>query len=158
MFLRWFLDIPDQTTTIARRGFKCSDSEVRYLFEEIGRTFVAGYRVAITTRAHAGVAELLNRHPPHLKGFAYEGAAMGFALLDGLIPSRSSRVTAFIYGPGAPHIYMGHIGAGWALARLPFGHRRVLRQLEPLLHPLAFDGFGFYQGYFGDPADFYRQV
>ena len=44
-------------------------------------------------------------------------------------------------------MYMVHVGAGWALARLRRGPRATLR-LDPLLRWLALDGFGFHQGYF----------
>ncbi len=73
---------------------------------------------------------------------------MGLALLDALVPGRGRRFQAFVEGPGAAHVYMVHVGAGWALARL---HRRVersLARLDPLLGWLAVDGYGFHEGYF----------
>jgi hypothetical protein len=72
---------------------------------------------------------------------------MALALLDLLAPWRN-RLGGFIRGGGAAHVYMLHVGAGWALARL----RRPLREapagMDPLLGWLAADGYGFHEGYF----------
>jgi hypothetical protein len=64
---------------------------------------------------------------------------------------RKSRFDCFLAGPGSSHAYMMHVGAGWAMARLPRSRGRVARALErmhPLLRWLALDGFGFHEGYF----------
>jgi hypothetical protein len=88
------------------------------------------------------------------RGFAYEGAAMAYALLDLLVPRRRRRLGALLDAGGSDHVYMIHVGAGWALARLrrrPFGRLR----LHPLLQWLAVDGFGFHEGFFR-PGRFVR--
>jgi hypothetical protein len=80
---------------------------------------------------------------------------MALALLDHLVPWRSSRLTAFLRGPGRAHVYIIHVGAGWAIARLPWLRRRVERSLasmDPLLRWLAIDGYGFHEGYFDWPS------
>jgi hypothetical protein len=85
--------------------------------------------------------------PAAERGFAYEGAAMAYALLDLLAPRRRRRLDALLEAAGSDHVYMIHVGAGWALARLrrrPFGRLR----LDPLLRWLAVDGFGFHEGFF----------
>jgi len=85
-----------------------------------------------------------------LCGFAFEGAAMGLTLLDGLLPG-SSRFKRFLAGPGADHPYMIHVGAGWACARLPWLRMRMeacTASMDPILRWLAIDGFGFHEGYF----------
>jgi hypothetical protein len=49
---------------------------------------------------------------------------------------------------------MAHVGAGWALARLPWVRRnveRACRDLDPLLRWLLLDGYGFHEGYFHWP-------
>jgi hypothetical protein len=46
---------------------------------------------------------------------------------------------------------MIHVGIGWRWARLPFGFRRVQKKLDPLLGWLAFDGWGFHEGFFHWP-------
>ena len=72
---------------------------------------------------------------------------MGVTLTHFFTPWRDG-VAAFIEGPGSPHIYMLHVGIGWALARLPVPLSFALRRLDPLLRWLAVDGYGFHQGYF----------
>lgn len=49
------------------------------------------------------------------------------------------------------HTYMLHVGAGWAVARVPWARRRFERALtsfDPLLRWLAVDGYGFHEGFF----------
>jgi hypothetical protein len=43
---------------------------------------------------------------------------------------------------------MLHVGAGWALARLPRRVESNLYRFDPLLRWLVLDGYGFHQGYF----------
>jgi hypothetical protein len=83
-----------------------------------------------------------------LRGFAFEGAAMGVALLDRSTPWRSNRLSKFLCGPGDAHAYMVHVGVGWLWARTPAGFRRKQKYLDPLLGWLAFDGWGFHEGFF----------
>jgi hypothetical protein len=76
---------------------------------------------------------------------------MGLALLDILTPWRRSRFTEFLQGAGDAHAYMVNVGAGWAWARLPVNFPRAARRLDPLLGWLAFDGWGFHEGFFHWP-------
>ena len=47
-----------------------------------------------------------------LRGFAFEGAAMGLALLDCFTPWRKDRWPTFTERLAEPHIYMMHVGLG----------------------------------------------
>lgn len=116
--------------------------------EEIGRTFLYGYHAALDNAAPHVLAQRLDRVALEFRGFAYEGAAMGLALLDRLLPWRAQRLQAFLAGPGDDHAYMIHVGVGWMWARLYRRIERPLAQLDPLLRWLAVDGYGFHQGYF----------
>ena len=82
------------------------------------------------------------------RGFAFEGAAMGLALLDFLTPWRRDRIASFLRGTGDAHTYMIHVGVGWVWARAPFGFRRRAKKIDPLLGWLVFDGWGFHEGFF----------
>lgn len=133
-----------------RRNFVKVAPAVQRRLEAIGRTFVTGYRAALATDdAQELAAGIECMTAPADRGFAYEGAGMGLALLDLLMPWTASRLQAFLAGPGAAHRYIVHVGAGWALARLPWGEG-YRRRLDPLLGWLAYDGWGFHRGYFGD--------
>ncbi|HEV2452094.1 MAG TPA: DUF1702 family protein, partial [Streptosporangiaceae bacterium] len=54
----------------------------------------------------------------------------------------------FLAGPAAPHIYMAHIGVGWAMARVPALRWRAIMPEDEVLRWLALDGYGFHQAYF----------
>jgi hypothetical protein len=146
---RLIFGISPEETTFARRGFQGAGG-LRDRFEEIGRTFVRGYHAALEASHRASVlAPQLDREPNEFRGFAYEGAAMGLALLDRVTPWNRTRWANFLAGPGEPHSYMLHVGLGWVFARVPFGFQRVFNSLEPLLRWLAIDGYGFHEGFFG---------
>jgi hypothetical protein len=140
------LGIEPEETGFDRRGFPL-ESGARRRLEEVGRTFVRGYRAALDDDDPDTLAAALTPVDAELSGFAYEGAAMGVALRDALAPWRTARLRALLAGPGRPHRFMVHVGAGWAMARL---RRRpgAIRSLDPLLRWLALDGYGFHQGYF----------
>jgi enediyne biosynthesis protein E3 len=140
---------PDvSATSLAVRGFHEKNAEARDLLETIGRSFLQGFGYAAECRAVDEAAANLERVPERFRGFAYEGAAMGFAVRDALPLGRSDQGWRFLAGPAKHHSYMLYIGAGWAMARVP---RRIWRKLElgnPLLRWLMLDGYGFHQAYF----------
>jgi len=149
-FIRRFLEINPSEVEFDRRGFTCSNAEVRGHLETIGRTFLRGYSAAMARDDQDSLASALDQIQLELRGFAYEGAAMALALLDGIM-FRGDRFQRFAKGPGRHHIYMLHVGAGWACARLPWTRRRIERafaKLDPVLRWLVIDGYGFHQGYF----------
>src|SRR5260370_26167355 len=110
----------------------------------MGCCFAAGYKAAIRAADPSGVVDDFPTPADELTGFVYEGAAMGFALLDLIAPWRSRRFASFIAGTAGPHIYMAYVGAGWALARTTPRLAWRLGSLDPLLRWLMFDGYGFH--------------
>ena len=124
---------------------------MRERLEQAGGTFLEGYHAAPRYHTPLTLAARLNSAAPELRGFAFEGAAMGLALLDTLTPWRANRVTRLLHGGGDAHACMIHVGVGWVWARFPFGFRRSRRRLDPLLSWLAFDGWGFHEGCFHWP-------
>ncbi|MDG3008358.1 DUF1702 family protein [Paludisphaera mucosa] len=150
-FRRSWLGIEAEEAGFVRRGFREAGIEAHQRLESVGRVFIAGYNAALEAPNVVGLGERLDGFAVETRGFAYEGAAMAAAILDGLTPWGASRFRALLHGPGAPHVYMLHVGFGCALARLPWGSGRLLRGLDPLLGWLAVDGYGFHQGYFHPP-------
>lgn len=140
--------ISPEEVTFARRGFRTGEDKVQQRLEQIGYTFLQGYHAALLDDEPETLARRLSEVELEFRGFAFEGAAMSLALLDLLTPWKRNRLRAFLDGPGAAHIYMVHLGAGWALARLRRRVERPLARLEPLLRWLAVDGYGFHEGYF----------
>jgi hypothetical protein len=157
------LHIDTAEASFARRRFHCKDSQTRQRLEQIGSTFLLGYDAAIEENDLSVLASQLNSIDQALRGFAFEGAAMGLTLLDSLTPwnalNRSNpwneaRLLKFISGPAARHVYMVNVGSGWAIARIPWLRWNLnnhLRRLDPLLCWLALDGYGFHEGYFNWP-------
>jgi hypothetical protein len=133
---------------MAVRGFHVKTLESRDLLETVGRSFLTGYGYAAQARTAAGAEQDLETVARQFRGFSYEGAAMGFAVREGLpIPARGL-VEELLRGRGADHVYMVYVGVGWAMARLPRFRWTTLHAPDPLLRWLVLDGYGFHQAYF----------
>lgn len=90
----------------------------------------------------------LDAYDKELASFAYEGAGVGLAALDSLVPTKK-RTLSFATGPGAPHIFGIYLGAGMGLARMRFNPEPFRRRLaDPLFGWVVLDGYGFHQGFF----------
>ena len=140
-----------EETTFARRGFEPADPHVQAHLEQVAGAFVRGYHAALAVTDPERLGGKLNEEGPLCRGFAYEGAGMGLALLDGMAPFSRSRWEAFVAGPAEPHAYMMYVGAGWAAARIPWLRRNIGSPpagRDPLLRWLALDGYGFHEGFF----------
>jgi len=146
--LRRRLLTPDLSeASFDKRGFRAHDLASQTQLETVGRTFLAGFGFAAEATGPAHAQRLLDTVDKPLRGFAYEGAAMCFAILDA-IGLRGGRIREFLAGGGRQHVYMVHVGMGWALARLPRPLWRRALPADPLLGWLALDGYGFHQAYF----------
>lgn len=160
---RIVLTIDQDEVTFRRRGFRAASPDVRERLEHIGATFLHGYHTALADGDLNAIGEVLDRVELDFKGFAFEGASMALGLLDGLSVPRGNRLGAFADGPAAAHRYMVYVGAGWALARMPWSISRWLTRSDPLLRWLVLDGYGFHEGYFhwerfGDGKSVSRRV
>jgi hypothetical protein len=129
------------------RGFAVADPLRQASLEKIGRTFIGGYNAAL---AAGDVTELLQHvrdvSPPE-RGFAVEGATMAVAIADAL-PFRQLNLTECLGAFEHEFTYLAHVGAGWALGRIPWRRRRLFAALDPIHWWLAFDGLGFHDAYF----------
>ena len=148
---RRFLGLSPSEASFAVRGFRASEDEARRRLEQIGIVFLSGYHAALEESGFVPLARRLATVETDLRGFAFEGAAMGLALLDRFTPWRKDRWRTFTEHLAEPHIYMMHVGLGWALARLRRSVTSYLAQLDPLLRWLVVDGYGFHEGYFSWP-------
>jgi len=148
---RRFLGLSPTEASFARRGFVAQEDEARQRLEQIGITFLSGYHAALEETAFIRLARRLSTVESDLRGFAFEGAAMGLALLDCVTPWRKDRWRIFTERAAEPHIYMMHVGLGWALARLRRSVTPHVVQLDSLLGWLVVDGYGFHEGYFSWP-------
>ncbi|WP_082310358.1 DUF1702 family protein [Nonomuraea sp. SBT364] len=145
-------------TKLAVRGFHVKDEAARELLEKIGETFLTGFAYAAESRTPAEAEERLEHIPDRFRGFAYEGAGMGLAVLDCAGIGNLRRVKGTLAGRGERHNYMIYVGIGWAMARLPRFLWPDPAQLDPLLLWLVHDGYGFHQAYFHTDRYVRKQV
>lgn len=145
------LGISLDEVTFKRRGFDDDGLGAMTRLEHVGKVFLHGYHAALSDEGSEVLATNLDTIEREFRGFAYEGAAMGLTLLDQLSLRNHGRLLTFLNGAGSNHTYMVHVGAGWAIARVPWLRRNFIRamaQLDPLLRWLAADGAGFSDFYF----------
>lgn len=135
-------------TTLAKRGFHKKSPAAQEMLEKVGRTFLDGYGAAVEARSEAAAMDLLDAIPERFRGFAFEGAGMGWAILDGLPFGGKGRIEKGLTGRGERHHYMIYVGIGWAMARLPRFRWPDAEAYDPVLRWLVLDGYGFHQAYF----------
>ncbi|MYW94155.1 DUF1702 family protein [Amycolatopsis rubida] len=137
----------------AERGFPVLATDATARLEAVPQAVVCGFEWAIEGASLWEVERRLALVEPEQRGFAYEGAAMGYTVLDAL-PSGGGRTKALLEGPAGPHIFLAYIGIGFAMARLPRPlWKNVLPRLagtryHPVMSWLAVDGYGFDRAYF----------
>lgn len=140
---------PDsREVTFERRGFRAVGPVQQANLEKVGRKFLEGFGYGMAGRTLRDIEAALETVEHPFRGFAYEGCTMALAVRDALLPARQHWVRDFIGGPAAPHIYMAHIGVGWAMARLPTIRWGTIMPADDVLRWLALDGYGFHQAYF----------
>ncbi|WP_246019373.1 DUF1702 family protein [Saccharothrix australiensis] len=131
-----------------RRRFRLRTGPARGVLESAARAFLSGLNAAIEGRTVDRLARRIGEVDPAHRGFACEGAGMGCALLDLVTLARGRRVAELLSGPGSAHPHLVHVGIGWAYARLRLRPVAGVPTADPLLRWLAWDGFGFHQGFF----------
>ncbi len=135
--------------TYARQNFYPKDAVSKQRLEAIGFAFIEGYHTTLAFEDAAAIALALEKIPTELRGFAFEGAAMGLALMDLIARERRNRWVAFMNSPdGARHRVMIHVGAGGALARVQQRPAWFWQQMVPELQIAAWNGVGFFEGIF----------
>ena len=143
------LRISDTEVSFARRGFEPSSLQPH--LEEIGRSFLVGYHLALDDATVFSHGTAISNGDPTYQGFVFEGAAMAFAITDSLSLRKRNQWQQFLDGVGAPHRYVVHVGLGWAYARIPWYRRnpeKYMDRFDPLLKWLVLDGYGFHEGFF----------
>ncbi len=140
---------PDpRDVTFERRGFHAPGAQQQANLEMVGGMFLTGFGYGLTGRSITDMESSLEAIEKPFRGFAYEGCSMALAVRDALLPARRHWVNDFLAGPAKPHVYMAHIGVGWAMARLPSVRWRAIMPEDEVLCWLALDGYGFHQAYF----------
>ncbi|MFF4214145.1 DUF1702 family protein [Streptomyces sp. NPDC001796] len=105
-------------------------------------------QMTLLNRREATLVRKLDAYPEELRGFAYEGAGVGLAALDHLLPWKQ-RTRRFVDGAASAYVFAVYLGAGMGLARLrrnPEPFRRRLR--DDVFNWVVLDGYGFHEGFF----------
>ena len=140
--------IDDSEAEFETHGFTALDDASREQLEEVGRWFARGFRAAMAETDASKLGPHLQRVEPEFRGFAFEGAAVAFTVLDFLFPT-ASRLRNLVQGPGAPHAWLLPVGYGWARTRLKRMPKRPAELFDPLSGWLVVDGAGFHDGFYG---------
>lgn len=141
---RSLLGVPLKMATAFSEG----NTPAWHSLEKAVLSALAGYHATLESSKFEELIPKLDAIELAFRGYAYEGAAMGLTGLDCFLPWKH-RLQTYMDGPGSPHIYMVHIGAGEALARLrrkpdPY----IARMKDRVLCWLVMDGYGFHEGFF----------
>jgi len=145
--LRRLLSLSPDEASFKKRGFLETDHEKQLTLEATGQAFIGGYNAALAAGRLDEALRHIDTVSPLRRGFAAEGAAMGFAIADAL-PFQQPRLPDYVQASKREFSYLTHVGAGWALARVPWRRARILAPLDPIHHWLAYDGLGFHDTYF----------
>ncbi len=141
-----------QSISLSSRGFTAGSEQTRQVLGEVTVSFLSGFNAALDSASIGALHDRLGGLPAGQRGFAYEGAGMGCAILDIVTSSRGRRVAALLEGPGDGYVHLIHVGTGWAFAKLRLRPWRGLPLIDPMLRWLAWDGWGFQRGFFHSHA------
>lgn len=110
--------------------------------------FLGGYNKALEFGFSPLLISELDGYNRNLRGFAYEGAGMGLAMIDYTALGKRSRLQEFLEGPAAQYPELIHVGAGFSIALLHKNIHKTLSQMPPFYRWWAIDGFAFCRGIF----------
>jgi len=146
------LKIRPEEASFKARGFDACDPAVSRKLEQMLESFIGGYNLAVEIPDKVELSRrLYAAFDNHHVGFAFEGVGLYLAMLDILIPGKPDRLDSYFKGAGEHHDYIVAVGAGFAVARIPWGLRVMdsyLRTLDPLIAWCVPCGYGFHEGFF----------
>lgn len=149
---RGWLALPQGMASLAALGCPGQSTPAAPHLEHVLRAFVTGYNTArwhgLPALADAPLRHCVSRD---FEGFAFEGAGFWYALQDCLCLWRPSSLAQLTESVAPEHDFIAMVGAGFAVARLPMGHRwlpRFQARFDPLTAWCVADGFGFHAGIF----------
>lgn len=141
----------------ASTTFQADDRQAAQRLRTVVRAVTKGCQLTLQNSNFEAVVSRMNAFDDELRGYAYEGAGIGFAALDCVMPWKN-RLKGFLDGPGSAFIYAIPLGAGMGLARLHRKPERFLARLDPVLGWLIIDGYGFHEGFFAARRTIKKQI
>jgi len=135
-----------------RLGLHQGEAQTQARLRRVIEVFVEGYNEALLADdLELACRAVDTRFDDHHRGFAYEGIGMLLAVKDLFSPRCGNRLATFCGGAGRPHHYIAAVGAGFAVARVPFARGRLPAYLGTLPARdrwCVYDGYGFHQAVF----------
>lgn len=144
--------VPQEATSF-RHGSTIASQHLGDIFS----TVIRYYHTTLEDSRLEVLVPRLDMVEAELRGFAYQGAALGLMQLDCVLPWKK-RLQAFLTGPASPYMYPVYLGAGIALAKLGRQPERFLAQLDPVLGWLLIDGYGWGYGIFSRRSSIEEKV
>lgn len=123
-------------------------------FYQILDAFLTGYNESLSFRKNREMLRsfLDFKLSPYLRGFAYEGTAMGFGAQAHFKSNRGASFEKSINELDPNHVYQYYVGLGWWLHQIyrfrARGYQRWIKQLNHRYASILFDGVGFKAGIF----------
>lgn len=139
--------VPSHIADLSLRGIVASNHGRAEELKSIAQTFLDGYNTMLLQSPIERLSEVMVETQKKRHGFVVEGAAMGAALRD-TVSLRGGMLESLLAVHGARFEYLIAVGAGWAIARMPWRARRILTTFDPILAPLVCDGRGFHDLFF----------
>jgi enediyne biosynthesis protein E3 len=134
--------------TFEKRGWPSPGKEKQANLEKVAGIFLTGFSYGMVGSDIPEIEASLESIERPFRGFAYEGCGMAMGVRDSLRPFGQHWVSDYFAGRAKNHIYMAHIGVGWAMARVPKMRWRTIARTNDILGWLALDGWGFHQAYY----------
>lgn len=149
---RAWLTLPTSLASLRASACPGHDTPAAPHLETVLQAFVSGFNTAARHPSPDEASGALRSVvPAAFEGFAFEGAGFYYALQDIVHPLRTSDLHHLTTTVAPEHDFIAMVGAGFAVARLPFGARWMTRfqaRLDPLTAWCVADGYGFHAGFF----------
>ena len=129
------------------KDFPGPETDTRKWLRLSSNAFMNGYNTSLELGLSHILFSELQAFDPSFRGFAYEGAGMGMAMIDYIIPGNQNRFQRFV-DSSPNYTSLAYIGAGFAIAVLRRDLNRSLSTMDPMQRWWAIDGYGFYKGIF----------
>lgn len=139
------------------RGFRKGDAKTRARLDRVAKCVVHAYNQGLSTGDPDQLAFILDLVDPEMRGFAYEGGAMGMITAD-MWGLRRNRLAQYVEGPASHHAYMAYVGAGLAMGIFHKDPIAYMERLDPFTGWLVLNGYGFCHGFFSTEKTVTRQV
>ncbi len=133
------------------------ETEARKQLRSVCNACFNGYNTALEVGLSPLLFSELQAFDIKLRGFAYEGASMGLAMIDYTSFGGESKFQKFVE-ENPNYKILAHIGAGLAIAILNRDIEKSLASMNPMQRWWAIDGYGFYNGIFNWQQSLEKQI